>query len=198
VKAVQANRRVAGTAPAFPLASYVGRYANEGYGVLTVGLEDGRLCMVFNGIRSPLDHWHFETFNVGTSDDPSFEDLKVTFSSAGDSWPTEVLVPFEPAVAPIEFRREGPPCPDTLWLAALDGAYRDGETAVNVMQKDGGPYLVWPGVGEGALLAGPCGEVTLAAATRGTLRFTPAAGSDPARLLLFTADSVRTATRSQS
>lgn len=197
VKAVQASRRVSGSAPAFPLASYVGRYANDGYGVLTVGLDDDRLCMVFNGIRSPLDHWHFETFNVGTSEDPSFEDLKMTFSSEGDTWPSAVLVPFEPAVGPIEFRREGPPCSDTRWLAALDGTYRDGGTAVTVTQKDGGPHLTWPGVGEGGLLAGVCGEATLTAATTATLRFVPAAGADPARLLLFTADSVRSATRIQ-
>ena len=165
--------------------------------MLTVGLEGDRLCMVFNGIRSPLDHWHFETFNVGTSEDPSFEDLKVTFDSSGDSWPTAVLVPFEPAVGPIEFRREGSPCSDTLWLAALDGDYLDGETVVTVTQRDGGPYLVWPGVGEGGLLAGVCGEATLAAATRATLRFLPAVSSDPARLLLFTAESVRVAIRIQ-
>jgi CubicO group peptidase (beta-lactamase class C family) len=197
VRAAQASRRVSGSAPAFPLASYVGRYENEGYGLLAVELEGNRLSMVFNGIRSPLDHWHFETFNVGTSEDPSFEDLKVTFNSAGDSWPTTVLVPFEPAVGPIEFRREGLPCSDTLWLAAFDGTYRDGETTVTVTQKGGGPFLVWPGVGEGGLLAGVCGEATLAAATRATLRLVPAASGDPARLLLFTADSVRIATRVQ-
>lgn len=196
-RAAQASRRVSGSTPAFPLASYVGRYQNDGYGELAVELEGGRLTMVFNGICSPLDHWHFETFNVATSEDPSFEDLKVMFASAGDAWPAAVLVPFEPAVGPIEFRREGLPCSDTRWLALLDGTYRDGEAAVTVTQRAGGPYLVWPGIGEGVLAAGVCGEATLTAAPRATLRFVPAAGADPARLMLFTADLVRSATRIQ-
>ena len=123
-------RRIPGSAPAFPLGSYVGRYENEGYGVLTIELEGDGLSMVFNGIRSPLDHWHFETFNTGTSEDPSFEDLKVTFDSSGESWPTAVMVPFEPAVGPIEFRRVGSSSSDTQWLAALEGDYLDGASAV--------------------------------------------------------------------
>ena len=46
-------------------------------------------------------------------------------------------------------------------------------------------------------MARTCGEAGLVTSTTTTLRFLPAAGSDPPRLLLYTVESVRAAIRIQ-
>ncbi|HPS80050.1 MAG TPA: serine hydrolase, partial [Thermoanaerobaculaceae bacterium] len=197
VRAVVAMRRITGSAPELPLGAYVGRYENPGYGELAIELGDRGLDMVFNGIRSPLEHWHFETFNTGTSEDPSFEDLKVTFVTSGAALPLAVLVPFEPAVPAIEFKRVEPRKLDVGWLTAAVGEYLDGQSEVTVEKRDGRPYLRWPGVAEGELVARTWGEARLDAAVSVTVRYVPATSSDPPRLLLYTPDSVRMAIRTE-
>lgn len=57
--------RVEGTSPSHPLEDYAGRYGNDLYGEVTVSVRDGGLWMERGpGLRGPLVHWHFDTFQA--------------------------------------------------------------------------------------------------------------------------------------
>jgi CubicO group peptidase (beta-lactamase class C family) len=99
--------RVANTKPSHPLADYVGDYADSGYGVLRITLDTGRLVATYNGIRAPLEHWHYDVFNgLRVAADPTFEDMKFSFQGNMKGDIDAVLAPFEMSVDPINFRRQ--------------------------------------------------------------------------------------------
>ncbi|MGD8536091.1 MAG: serine hydrolase, partial [Candidatus Aminicenantes bacterium] len=74
----KATRRITGTVHAHDMADYAGDYAHPGYGDLKVLLEESHLAFTYNGITTPLEHWHYETFNAKRAEDPTFEDTKIT------------------------------------------------------------------------------------------------------------------------
>ncbi|HPC83715.1 MAG TPA: serine hydrolase [Thermoanaerobaculaceae bacterium] len=195
IKEIRARRRIGGSAPALPLERYAGRYTNLGYGELQVVHAGAHLEMVYNRIRSPLEHWHFETFNVGASEDPSFEDLKLTFSLDEVGRAGSVVVPFEPAASPIVFRRaeEGQPVPG--WPEEGFGSFQDGETAVSVSWQDGRPWLSWPGLADGELVPLWPGEARVAGPSSVRIRFVPGSESEAGSLVAFALDAVRVASR---
>jgi len=75
------TRRIAGTKPSHRLDDYAGDYFNPGYGDLKVVLLKGQLSFTFNGITTPLEHWHYDTFNALQADDPTFTDEKLNFQT---------------------------------------------------------------------------------------------------------------------
>lgn len=197
IKEIRARRRLVGSAPALPLDRYVGRYVHPGYGELLVAGGDAGLEMIYNRIRSPLEHWHFETFNVGSSEDPSFEDLKLSFSLDGGTRVVSVAVPFEPAASPIVFRRADPGGPPDVWPGDGLGTFRDGTVTVRVDRRDDGAWLSWPGVAEGELVPSWPGEARVSGSQPAWLRYAPASESRPASIVVFTPTAVRVATRDE-
>lgn len=118
--------RVPGTKPSHPLASYAGTYADSGYGAATVTLESDTLIFRYNSISAKLAHWHYETFaalrNVG---DPTFADQLFTFRTNGKGKVDALTVAFEPAVAPIDLRRQPEArLRDPAFLQRLTGRYQ--------------------------------------------------------------------------
>ena len=76
------RRRVAGTSPALPAAGYAGIYVNPMLGGATVIAGDGGLRIELShhrGLRGPLAHWHYDTFEA-TWADPYFRTSLVTFA----------------------------------------------------------------------------------------------------------------------
>ena len=58
-------KRVSGTKPSLPLASYAGTYADPLYGDLVVTVEGDRLKARYGGAYAgTLEHWHFDTFQA--------------------------------------------------------------------------------------------------------------------------------------
>jgi CubicO group peptidase (beta-lactamase class C family) len=122
-------RKKAGTRPAHAMADYAGVYAHAGYGRLEVTLADDQLVTTYNGIATPLEHWHYETFNGLKADDDVFEDMKYTFYTDEKGNIASLSVPFEPTVSPIVFDRQ--PADkyfDPEYLLRFTGEY-DMETA---------------------------------------------------------------------
>lgn len=195
IKEIRAKRRLAGSAPALPVDRYAGRYTNPGYGDLLIVESGAGLEMIYNRIHSPLDHWHFETFNVGSSEDPSFEDLKLTFSLDDAASVTSVAVPFEPAASPIVFRRADPPQVPLDWPVDGFGAFLDGAAVVSVSRRDDRAWLSWPGVAEGELLPIWAGEARIAGPQPVRIRYAPASSSQAPSLVAFTPEAVRVASR---
>lgn len=196
IKEIRARRRLAGSAPALPLDRYAGRYTNPGYGELRILGGDSGLEMVYNRIRSPLEHWHFETFVVGTGEDPSFEGLQLSFGVDDATRAASVAVPFEPAASPIVFVRRAevsgaPPA----WPEAGLGTFQDGATVVSVSRRDERTWLSWPGVAEGELVPVWPGEAQVAGVQSMRIRFASGPGPQAPGLVAFSPLSVRLATR---
>jgi hypothetical protein len=100
------TRRRQGTKPAHELDEYAGDYFHPGYGDLKVILENGEIHFTFNGITTPLEHWHYETFNGKRAGDPTFEDMKLTFRTDVNGNVAALETPFEPTLDAIVFDKK--------------------------------------------------------------------------------------------
>lgn len=94
-----------GTKPSHALADYVGDYEHPGYGVAKITQSDGKLIVEFNGIKTPFEHWHYDTFNGVKTDDPVFEDQKIQFLTSLEGDIDAVKTALEPAVKDIVFTK---------------------------------------------------------------------------------------------
>ncbi len=117
--------RIANTQPSHPLADYAGDYADSGYGTLRIALDSGHLVATYNGIRTALEHWHYDVFNgLRNAADPTFEDMKYLFGANVKGDIDAVTAAFEPAVDPITFRREPDArLRDSTFIERLTGRY---------------------------------------------------------------------------
>ena len=82
-----ASKRVTGSKPHLPLASYAGAYRDDWYGEIPISLEDGRLVLRFSQTPSlvgDLEHWQYETFVVRWRDRELRADAFVTFTLEPD------------------------------------------------------------------------------------------------------------------
>jgi CubicO group peptidase (beta-lactamase class C family) len=126
MEARKSEARVPGTKPAHALASYVGVYADSGYGSATVTMERDTLVFTYNRISAKLTHWHYEVFSgLRNPTDPTWTDMPFTFRTDGKGQVTGLTVPFESTVAPITFvRQPDARLRDVAFLETLVGRYR--------------------------------------------------------------------------
>jgi len=100
------TRRRPSTHPAHKLEEYAGEYNHPGYGDLKVFLKEGQLLFNYNDITTPLEHWHYETFNGQKAEDPTFQDMKLTFRTNVNGLVAALEAPFEPTLEPIIFHKK--------------------------------------------------------------------------------------------
>lgn len=117
--------RVKGTKPSRKLAEFAGEYEQPGYGVVEVRAEKGKLTMVYNDMTMPLEHWHYDVFNVAEREDEVIpENLRVCFLTDERGRMSRMTVPMEPMVDPIVFTRlPDRQLRDPEFLARLAGEY---------------------------------------------------------------------------
>jgi CubicO group peptidase (beta-lactamase class C family) len=120
-----------------------GTYAHPAYGELQVlATGDGGLDVRFHGIEDVVvrhrdrDVWDVTFLDVVT--------YPVSFRTGPDGDVVGLTVPFEPAVAPLEFVRLPPPVPDGLVQAAC-GTYASGPQQVVVTAAGEQLVLTVPG-----------------------------------------------------
>ena len=171
----KATRRRPGTVPAHKLDEYAGDYRHPGYGDLKVTLEGGQLGFVYNGIATPLSHWHFETFNGGkAADDPAFEDTKLTFRTDENGNVVGVAIPFEASVDDIYFvKKPDAKMSDPAYLKTLVGSYALASQAVTVAVKGDVLTLTIPGQPTYELVPEVGDEFSLKVAKVVRVRFVP-------------------------
>jgi CubicO group peptidase (beta-lactamase class C family) len=58
------KKRVAGTKPSLPLASYAGTYKDELYGTVIIRLKDGKLWSDDPFAPADIEHWNYDTFQL--------------------------------------------------------------------------------------------------------------------------------------
>jgi CubicO group peptidase (beta-lactamase class C family) len=83
-RAAEAERlahRHKGTRPSRELSAYVGSYHDPAYGTCRVTLEAGKLYWHWSSFRSPLEHFHFDTFNAPHE---HLVNVQVVFTLAAD------------------------------------------------------------------------------------------------------------------
>lgn len=139
-------RRKPGTKLSHKIEEYVGDYSHPGYGELKVFLKDNRLAFTYNGITTPLNHWHYETFNGGKADDPTFEDMKLTFRTDVNGNVASLVASFEPSTDDIVFKNK----PDARlfdpeYLKQFTGKYEFLSQTFTVSLKGNSLTLYVPG-----------------------------------------------------
>ncbi|MBL8886918.1 MAG: serine hydrolase [Phycisphaerales bacterium] len=109
-KTALAATRKAGTQPSHPLEDYTGRFEHPGYGVLTIEKDatGKELTFIYNGIVTPLEHWHYDIFSGRKSEKEFFfESFKLDFVTGTDGEIVGVRAAMEPAEEPFTFTRLG-------------------------------------------------------------------------------------------
>jgi CubicO group peptidase (beta-lactamase class C family) len=96
------EKRIEGTSPAHKMEDYAGEYIHPAYGLLKVDVAGNKLLASFHGRSSPLEHWHFETFQIAESD---LGGTKLTFQTNALGDVVSVSAPLESAVKEIVFQR---------------------------------------------------------------------------------------------
>ncbi|MBS0190133.1 MAG: serine hydrolase [Phycisphaerales bacterium] len=127
--------RKSGTHPSHPLAEYAGDYEHPGYGVISVTVDnssssDPALAFAYNGIRTPLEHWHYDVFSGKKNEkDQTFESFKLLFETGLDGEIDALRAPMEPAEEPFVFKRKGDSeLFDKAFLSKLAGDYVVSDT----------------------------------------------------------------------
>jgi CubicO group peptidase (beta-lactamase class C family) len=101
--------RVEGTAPSHRLVDYVGSYEHPGYGVVRVEIDGAELKATFNNMSAPLEHFHYDVFEVPEDPLVEFDEMKVMFRYNKRGAIDRLLIPFEPSVGDIVFTRVADP-----------------------------------------------------------------------------------------
>jgi CubicO group peptidase (beta-lactamase class C family) len=128
--------RAQGTQMSHQLGDYAGDYEHPGYGVLKVELREGKLEATFNNIATPLEHWHYDTFNGGRAKDPVFNNMKYTFQTDVNGYVAKVSAQFESSVKEIVFaKKPDARLFDPAYLSRYAGAYDLMGQTINVSLK---------------------------------------------------------------
>jgi CubicO group peptidase (beta-lactamase class C family) len=173
----KAARRRPGTVPSHKLAEYAGDYWHPGYGGLKVEMKGTQLSFTYNAITTPLEHWHFDTFSGMKTDDPTFEDQKLTFRTDARGNVAALATAMEPTIDDIVFTKK----PDTklsdpAYLGKIVGTYKLQKQTVTVGLKGNSLTLALPGQPVYDLVPELGGQFSLKQAKMVTLKFIEDAG----------------------
>jgi CubicO group peptidase (beta-lactamase class C family) len=167
------TQRKQGTTPARPLKEYAGDYEHPGYGILRIELEDDHLTMTYNGIVTPLEHWHYEVFNgLKNPEDPTFGNMKLTFRANSRGNVGSVSAPFEPATPEIVFTRKADACfLDPDYLKRFVGEYELADVTIVIGLRGNVLTADIPGEPQYELVPDQNGEFTLKGVSVVSARF---------------------------
>ena len=154
--------RVQGTQPSHKLEDYAGDYEHSGYGVLKVAMRDGKLEATFNNIATPLEHWHYDTFNGGRAKDPTFNNMKYSFQTDVNGYVAKVAAQFEASVKEIVFaKKPDARLFDPAYLSRYAGAYDLMGQTINVSLKGNALVAVVGGQSPMELVPALSGDFTV-------------------------------------
>jgi len=139
-------RRLLKTKPSHPIEEYAGVYNHAGYGDLQVIFKDKKLHFVYNGITTPLEHWHYETWNGLPGTDPTFTDFKLTFGADLDGRIAWLEAAIEPTLDLIRFTKKADArFFDPKYLRGLTGRYQLVNQIVTISLKGDALTAAIPG-----------------------------------------------------
>jgi CubicO group peptidase (beta-lactamase class C family) len=76
------TKRVRDTTPSHALDAYAGTYESKSHGAATISVEGGALVLLWERMRVPLQHWHYDTFLAESEED--WLDERLTFATSTD------------------------------------------------------------------------------------------------------------------
>ena len=168
----KAASRIAGTQPSHKLADFAGDYEHPGYGVMKIVLNADKLEATFNSIVTPLEHWHYDTFNGGKAKDQTFENMKYTFQTDVNGFVASVSAPFEPSVKEIVFaKKPDARLFDPAYLARFSGEYNLLGQTISVSVKGNVLVANVPGQPQFDLVPGLSGDFAIKQAQVITMHF---------------------------
>lgn len=98
--------RVNGAPASHDLSAYTGRYVNPAYGTMTVELRNGALELRFDDFALPLEHYHYDVFEIAKPDEDDPFSGPIQFRTNAKGAIDTLLIPFEPRVEDIIFTRQ--------------------------------------------------------------------------------------------
>jgi CubicO group peptidase (beta-lactamase class C family) len=168
----KAARRVSNTKPSHGLDAYAGDYFHPGYGDLKVTVDKGQLAFMYNNISTPLEHWHYDTFNGLRAGDPVFENTKLNFITDTNGNVARLEAPFEATLEPIVFEKKPDArLSDPAYLQKFAGKYVLIEQVITISLKGNALFASIPGAPELELVPGLGDEFTLKQMKIVSLRF---------------------------
>lgn len=166
------SRRVPKTKPAHELNQYGGIYHHPGYGDIRVSLSGRELSFQYNGITTPLEHWHFDTFSGLQGEDPTFEDFKLNFGTDIHGRIAWLEAQMESSLDPIRFRKTADPrFFDPSFLKNLVGRYEMPGQTITIILKGDSLVAVLPGQPELDLIPAPGDEFSVRQVKAISMRF---------------------------
>ena len=193
----KARFRVAGTSPSHALPDYAGEYQHDGYGTLEVVRSGAGLALRYHGMTMPLEHWHYDVFNVAEVEDEIVpEDLRVRFVVDDRGRIAGLTAAVEPFVEPIVFGRAAErKLRDPSYLTRLAGDYQVPNLTLTFSLRGDRLVLQVPGQPTYALEPTGSDEFRLVDVEGFGVRFTVPASGEATEALLIQPDGVYTATR---
>jgi len=94
-----------GTHPSHDLKEYAGDYGNSGYGVVSIAEDGDHFKMTLNRVSKPLEHLHYDVFQVPDNPFDQFAKLRVMFFSDANGDISSLSMPLETNVKDIVFAR---------------------------------------------------------------------------------------------
>jgi CubicO group peptidase (beta-lactamase class C family) len=126
--------RIQGTTPSHPLQEYCGKYHHPGYGDIEIVFKEGELIATLGGTGCPLQHYHYNTFQVEYKRFDWKELLTFQVDSSGDI--AGFTIKLEALVTPITFDRlPDNRLKDIQFLEILTGTYEMAGINVKIARK---------------------------------------------------------------
>ena len=97
--------QTAHTHPSHELSSYVGEFNNAGYGTIMIAPREGKLQIVMNGRARPLEHFHYDIFEIPADPLDPLRKRKVAFSTDLRGDIRSLSISLDPHVNDIVFDR---------------------------------------------------------------------------------------------
>ena len=97
--------RKTGTHPSHDAKEYVGDYSNPGYGTVTIEPSGESFKLTLNKITRPLEHYHYDQFQVPADPLDPFQKTRVSFLTGADGDIASLSMPLQPDVKDIVFTR---------------------------------------------------------------------------------------------
>jgi CubicO group peptidase (beta-lactamase class C family) len=142
-----------GTKPSHELTDYLGSYEHPGYGRIGIKMAGSGLAMGFNRIERPLEHFHYDTFQVPAKTFDQFEHFKLTFVTNVEGDVVRLRANLDPNVAETEFDRVADPRMfERSFLNRLVGQYEGSPQPTVITLRGESQLLLSRGEGEGSKL----------------------------------------------
>jgi CubicO group peptidase (beta-lactamase class C family) len=190
-----------GTHPSHDLAEYAGEFEHPGYGKLAIQVKGngnaGKLYLKLNDVERPLEHFHYDTFQVPENPLDPFEKLRVTLPTDAQGELSKVESNLEVNVKEIVFKRAAEKQMfEASFLRQFVGVYdTPGQPMTVTLAGENMLQLVSPGKPPRKLIPKHGTRFDVDELTGVTLEFKLEASGQAKEVVIYTPDSAQVAPR---